>query len=73
MAVCSIGLRMTSADAIGAIADMCRARNVPIIAEHIEDEEALELVRQVGITMAKGSSMGAPSPIRRISSSIPGF
>jgi len=47
-------------DAIGAIADMCRARNVPIIAEHIEDEEALELVRQVGITFGQGFFYGRP-------------
>ncbi|MCR9257987.1 MAG: EAL domain-containing protein [Alphaproteobacteria bacterium] len=47
-------------DAMGAIAEMCRSRRIPIIAEHIEDDASLDLVREMGITLGQGFHYGRP-------------
>jgi len=46
--------------AVAAIVEMCRARDVPIIAEHIENEETLALARRFGIGLGQGFHYGRP-------------
>lgn len=48
---------------IRAIVDLARSLNIPTVAEGIETEDALSVVKKAGVCMAQGYYWGQPCPI----------
>lgn len=46
---------------VRSINELARALNIQVIAEYVESEEVLEMVRQLGIDYAQGYHVGRPS------------
>ncbi len=61
----SVTSRATFAAARANI-ERCRARGARTIAEFVESEETLSMVREMGVDYAQGFGIGRPGPIARI-------
>ncbi|HEV2815541.1 MAG TPA: EAL domain-containing protein [Solirubrobacteraceae bacterium] len=64
------GLRVAEADrrVVGSIVGIADAFGIETIAEGVEDEETLELLRYAGVDLAQGYHLGRPAPIAALSS-----
>jgi diguanylate cyclase (GGDEF)-like protein len=58
-------LQGVSSDAyfVKAIVDMCKGLGIETVAEYIENEQLLDMVRQSGVDFAQGFYIGRPGPL----------
>lgn len=48
---------------VRAIVELARALGIDTVAEYVEDEETLRIVREIGVTFAQGYHLGRPMPL----------
>jgi diguanylate cyclase (GGDEF)-like protein/PAS domain S-box-containing protein len=48
---------------VRVIAEVASGLGIKTVAEHVEDEETLDLVRELGVDYAQGFHLGAPEPV----------
>jgi diguanylate cyclase (GGDEF)-like protein len=48
---------------VKAIVDVARAMNIQTVAEYVQDEATLEMIREIGIEWAQGYLIGAPEKL----------
>ncbi len=53
---------------VRAIVELAKALGLDTVAEYVEDEETLQLVREMGITFAQGYHVGRPAPLDEVGS-----
>ncbi|BAU57355.1 diguanylate cyclase/phosphodiesterase with PAS/PAC sensor [Halorhodospira halochloris] len=49
---------------VGAVADLAKHLNMEVVAEGIEDESTLNMVRELGCDVAQGYFIGRPQPLQ---------
>ncbi|MCG5547751.1 EAL domain-containing protein [Halorhodospira halochloris] len=49
---------------VGAVADLAKHLNMEVVAEGIEDESTLNMVRVLGCDVAQGYFIGKPQPLQ---------
>lgn len=58
--VCDIATNVVSQSVVAAIAEVSRVMGLTTVAEYVQDEVALRLLRDLGITYAQGYLVGEP-------------
>jgi Amt family ammonium transporter len=48
---------------VAAMIDLSRSLNFRIVAEHVEDQSSLDVVRRMGIDFVQGFVVGRPQPL----------
>jgi diguanylate cyclase (GGDEF)-like protein/PAS domain S-box-containing protein len=48
---------------VKALVDVCQGLGIKTVAEFVEDERTLELVRELGVDFAQGYHLGKPEPV----------
>lgn len=48
---------------VGAMIELSRTLNFRVVAEHVEDQQSLDTVREMGIDFAQGFIFGRPQPL----------
>jgi diguanylate cyclase (GGDEF)-like protein/PAS domain S-box-containing protein len=51
---------------VGAMIELSRTLNFRVVAEHVEDQQSLDTVREMGIDFAQGFIFGRPQPLSMI-------
>jgi EAL domain-containing protein (putative c-di-GMP-specific phosphodiesterase class I) len=57
-----IATNVVSQSVVAAISEVARVMELETVAEYVEDEEALSLLKKLGVTWAQGYLMGVPEP-----------
>jgi diguanylate cyclase (GGDEF)-like protein len=57
-----ISSNVVSQSVVAAISEVARVMELETVAEYVEDEEALSLLKKLGVTWAQGYLMGVPEP-----------
>jgi diguanylate cyclase (GGDEF)-like protein/PAS domain S-box-containing protein len=48
---------------VGALVEVCKGLGIKTVAEFVEDEQTLEMVRDLGVDFAQGYHLGKPEPV----------
>lgn len=51
---------------VNAMVELARTLNIQVVAEHVEDETALSLVRQMGVDFVQGYGIERPRPLEAL-------
>jgi EAL domain-containing protein (putative c-di-GMP-specific phosphodiesterase class I) len=51
---------------IGALVQVCTGIGVKTIAEFVEDQETMDLVRELGVDFAQGYHLSRPVPVSEL-------
>jgi EAL domain-containing protein (putative c-di-GMP-specific phosphodiesterase class I) len=58
-----ITTNVTSQSVVAAIAEVARVMQLQSVAEYVQDEEAMVLLKDLGVTWGQGFLLGAPEPL----------
>ena len=58
-----ITTNVTSQSVVAAIVEVARVMELETVAEYVQEEEALTLLRDIGVTWGQGFLLGAPEPL----------
>jgi len=58
-----ITTNVTSQSVVAAIAEVARVMQLESVAEYVQDEEAMALLKDLGVTWGQGFLLGAPEPL----------
>ena len=59
-----ISTNVVSQSVVAAISEVARVMQLDTVAEYVQDEEALRLLRDLGVTWGQGYMLGEPAPLR---------
>jgi diguanylate cyclase (GGDEF)-like protein len=57
---------VVSQSMVAAIAEVARVMNLETVAEFVQDDAAVRLLRDLGITWAQGYLLGVPEPLKQV-------